>query len=92
MNAGETNAAFDDNRVSAGDGAHQTIVKIEQPKESPWKQPAVYFAILAALIAFWADREARLGEYYAIDLEIKMAQAGLHPPPDPWGKSKEIKP
>lgn len=82
------NVATDDNRISAGDGAHQVVLKVEQPKESPWKQPAIYVAVLAFLVAFWADREARLTEYYAVDLEMKMSQAGLHPPPDPWGKLK----
>jgi hypothetical protein len=47
---------------------------------------AVTLAIGAGVMAFWAEREARLAEYYAIDLEMKMAQAGMHPPPDPWRK------
>lgn len=82
-----------DNTVTtAASGSQQTVIKLELPRESPWKQPAVYLAVLACLVAFWADREARLGEYYAIDLEIKMSQAGMHPPADPWGKSKGMKP
>ena len=78
------------NDESVRDNTGPVIVfKPEYPKESPWKQPAVYIAILACLVAFWADREARLGEYYAIDLEMKMSQAGMHPPADPWGKVKK---
>lgn len=49
------NVALDDNRISAGDGAHQVVLKVEQPKESPWKQPAVYVAILALIISIGGE-------------------------------------
>jgi hypothetical protein len=57
------NTAMDDTSQRSGDGSPN--IRIELTKESPWKQPAVYIAILACLVAYWADREARLGEYYA---------------------------
>lgn len=90
VSGGQTN--LNDERVTAEAGANQTVVRIEMPKESPWKHPAIYIAIGALLLAFWAEREARLGEYYAIDLELRQAQAGMHPPADPWGKAPKENP
>lgn len=78
----------DDHRVTGEQGANVTVVRVEQPKESPWKQPAIYVAALALIVAIWGEREARLGEYYAIDLEMFARDHGLNPPPDPWGHYK----
>jgi hypothetical protein len=36
--------------------------------------------------ALRAEREARMAQYYNIDLEVYMAKQGLNPPPDPWRK------
>lgn len=74
----------DDHRIHGEPGAHVTVQRIEQSKDSEWRRPAVYIAILAFLVAFWAEREGRLSEYYAVDLKQYMVQHGLHPPPDPW--------
>lgn len=34
--------------------------------------------------AYEAEREARLAEYYGIDLEVYIAKQHLTPPADPW--------
>jgi hypothetical protein len=48
----------------------------------------IAIAIALAIVALWygmqAEREARLAEYYNIDLEMYVAKQGLTPPPDPW--------
>lgn len=49
------NQVTNDHHVTAEAGSHQTVIRIEQPKESPWKQPAVYVAILALIVAIWAN-------------------------------------
>jgi len=51
MERGGSQTNLNDERVTAEAGAHQSIVKIEMPRESPWKQPAVYVAILALIIS-----------------------------------------
>lgn len=49
------NSVLNDTRVTAEAGAHQTVIRIEQPKESPWKHPAVYIAILALVISIGGE-------------------------------------
>lgn len=68
-------------------GQNVNINKFHEPiKENIWKRPAIYVAILALIVAIWAEREARLTEYYAVDLEIWARDHGMKPPADPWGK------
>lgn len=38
-----------------------------------------------------AEREARMFEYYSVDLQMYMARNGLHPPPDPRRKLEQQK-
>lgn len=48
----------------------------------------IAIAIAISIVGVWygmqAEREARLAEYYNIDLEMYIAKQGLTPPPDPW--------
>lgn len=45
-----------DNTVTtAATGSQQTVVRLELPKESPWKQPAVYVAALALIVALGGE-------------------------------------
>lgn len=45
---------YDDSRIH--DNAQPVIItKIEMPKESPWKQPAVYIAILALIVSLGGE-------------------------------------
>ena len=39
--------------------------------------------------ALQAQRDARLAQYYNIDLEVYIAKQGLSPPKDPWRKQKK---
>lgn len=41
--------------VSNAEHGQQIVLKLEQPKESPWKQPAVYIAILALIISLGGE-------------------------------------
>jgi len=47
---------------------------------------ALAMAALALIIAFWAEREARMGEYYSMDMEVYLLKQGFKPPQDPWTK------
>lgn len=38
-----------------------------------------------------AEREARLAEYYAVDLKEFLAEKGLHPPQEPWTRQPKPK-
>lgn len=49
---------------------------------------ALAFAMFAVALGWQAEREARLAEYYGIDLEMYIAKQHLQPPPDPWGHNK----
>lgn len=45
-----------DNTVTtAAAGSQQTVLNIEMPKETPWKHPAVYIAILALIVALGGE-------------------------------------
>lgn len=46
---------------------------------------AVIGSIAAGIMAYNADKDARLAQYYNIDLEVYMAKQGLNPPTPPWG-------
>ena len=41
--------------VTNHERGQQIVMRIEQPKESPWKQPAVYIAILALIVALGGE-------------------------------------
>lgn len=44
-------------------------------------------AILWTTIAQYINsRETRMAQYYAIQLEVDLAHAGINPTPDPWRK------
>lgn len=82
-----------DESVHGEDGSNVTVIRVEVPKETSWwKSPAIYIAILAFLVAFWAEREARMSEYYAVDLEMCLLKGicpnknGVTVPADPWGR------
>lgn len=79
----------DDATQSANTRGSGQSVNVYVPRENVWRQPAIYVAILAFLVAFWAEREARMAEYYGVDLEVALAKHGYPVPPDPWGRLKD---
>ena len=55
MDGGGHQTNLNDERVTAEAGAHQTVLKIEMPRESAWKHPAVYVAILALIVSLGGE-------------------------------------
>lgn len=45
---------------------------------------AVTLALAACVGAYLVHSEARMAEYYSVDLEVYMLKQGFKPPPDPW--------
>lgn len=84
-----------DESIKAERGGHIQNIRLEIPPDKLRWQSAVLiiataFAISSFVLAFQAEREARLAEYYGIDLEVYMAKQHLQPPADPWrGKPQE---
>jgi len=50
---GQTNS--NDESVTAEAGSHLVNLRLELPKESPWKQPAVYVAALALIVSLGGE-------------------------------------
>lgn len=81
----------DDNSQAAGTGGACVRVNLVGFDRPLVVAIAVTIGLVAIGLAWQAEREARLAEYYAVDLEMKMAAAGLHPNPDPWVKHEGAK-
>lgn len=70
---------------NSGTGAAvTTIVKMVGFDKPFFTALAIALTVGALIYAGVAEREARLSQYYAIDLEVYMLKQGLKPPPDPW--------
>lgn len=80
--------------VNGEGGSHVQSIRLEIPPDKLRWQSAILILSLslsffAVALAWQAEREARLAEYYGIDLEVYIAKQHLTPPPDPWRKHQE---
>lgn len=83
-----------DESIHANNAGHVQNIRLEIPPDKLRWQSAVLIlslslAMFAVALAWQAEREARLAEYYGIDLEVYVAKQNLHPPADPWRKPQE---
>lgn len=65
----------------AGQTVYMKLVGYDKPF---FTALAVIGAIAAGIMAYNADKDAKLAQYYAVDLKVYMAQHGLNPPQPPW--------
>lgn len=62
-----------------------------------WQNGLIILALSLSLVSLYVvasrtnetEREARLSEYYAIEMETYIAKQGLKPPADPWQHQEE---
>lgn len=83
MSGAEDEEAMDARVQGAGQAVNVRLIGYDKPI---FVAIAIALAVLAIVLAVVAEREARLAEYYAVDLKIYIVQQGLHPPQDPWHK------
>lgn len=80
-----------DESVHSEHGGHVQIFRLEIPADKlRWRDAVLIVALalscFAVALGWQAEREARLAEYYGIDLEVYIAKQHLTPPQDPWRK------
>ncbi len=90
MSDGNSSTAIDRLESVHGErGSHVQVFRLEIPPDKlRWRDALLILALALSLFSIalgWqAEREARLAEYYGIDLEVYIAKQHLTPPQDPW--------
>ena len=70
--AGQTNS--NDESLTAHPGAHMLVNRIEMPRPSPWREPAVYIAILAVIVVVGGEWR----RWVALDEKITEVKQSQH--------------
>lgn len=89
MSEGRNADIVADDSVHSDRGGHVQIFRLEIPPDKlRWRDALLILALALSFFSIalgWqAEREARLAEYYGIDLEVFIAKQHLTPPQDPW--------
>jgi hypothetical protein len=62
--------------------ARQTVIISEKTLAAV----AIVLAVAAGVMAYWAEREARMLQYYVLEMDAKLISHGIKPPEDSVAK------